>query len=171
MKRFRVGILGTLLLLLLWAVPAKAGAQTPPSPPATTQTNTTPPIDVNLNRIRTALGIMPSIRFDEPQIRFYVDVYGHEARFWDFIGTFDLKNGPTPHAGMTHQDFLDMVAPKNMNFGSPSLKGIAEVAAASLAGNYLLSKLREALRHAPTEADRRRIQAQIDRELAALAGK
>lgn len=170
MKRFRVGILG-ILLLLLWAMPAKAGAQTPPSPPATPQTQTPPAIDVNLTRIRTALEAMPSIRFDEPQIRFYVDVYGHAARFWDFIGTFDLKNGPTPRAGMTHQDFLDMVAPKNMNFGPPTVKGIAEAAAATLAGSYLLSKLRQALRHAPTEADRRRIQAQIDRELAALAGK
>jgi hypothetical protein len=164
-----------ILLLLLWAMPLPAWAQTTASSSNPAQKTTSPPgslpVELDLNRIRTALLKEPVIRFDDVPLRFYVEIYGRQTRFWDFVGTFDLKNGPVPGAGMTHQEFLNQVTPKNMYFGSPSIGQIAKVAAEGLASTYLLSKLREALKHAPTEADARRIQAQIDRELAALAGK
>jgi hypothetical protein len=171
MKRFRVGILG-ILLLLLWAVPATAGAQTPPSPAPSTQSKPTLPVDVNLNKIRTALQLDPGIRFDENQIRFYVDVYGHQTRFWDFIGTFDLKNGPTPHAGMTHQDFVNMVTPKDLYSSAGfTASEMTQLALTNVVGHYVLRKLIEELKNTRDERQAQRIRAQIDRELAALAGK
>jgi hypothetical protein len=178
MNRYRSGF-GTLgILLLLWAVPAPVKAQTPvPLPQNPQQKSPSPgsmPVEIDLNKIRNALAKDPLVRFDDVTMKFYVEVYGQQTRFWDSVGSFDFRNGPVPGAGMTHQEFLNQVAPKNAYFGPPTAKGVAMVAAGTAAfagGSYLLTKLREALKHAKTDNERKRIQDQIDRELAALTAK
>ena len=177
-SRAGAGTLG-ILLLLLWAVPASAWAQTTASPPASTsaQSGSTPgsmPVAIDLNKIRNALLKDPPIRFDDVKPKFYVEIYGRQARFWDFVGSFDFRSGPVPRAGMTHQEFVDHVTPKDLYFGPPTVGGVAKIVAATAAfagGTYVLVKLRDALKNAKTEGERQRIQAQIDRELSALAVK
>jgi hypothetical protein len=179
MDRYRVGGGAKgILLLLLWAVPASTWAQTTTPPAASSaqagSSSGSLPVEIDLNKIRQALLKDPPVNFEDVKPRFYVEIYGHQARFWDFVGSFDFRAGPVPRAGMTHREFLDQVTPKNMYFGPPTMGDVAKIAAASAAfigGNYVLSKLRQALKSAKTEEERARIQAQIDRELAALAGK
>jgi hypothetical protein len=168
MRRLPAGIPGILLLLMVQVVPADA--QTTPPPPPVSVTVTLPDA-IDVSKIKAGLAQPAPVVFDTRHLNYYLDIFNHQPSFMDFVGSFDLKNGPTPHAGMTHQDFLDQVSPKNFYFGSPSVKNVAELGALGLGGNYVLRKLVDALHHAPSEAEAKRIRAQIDRELAALGGK
>jgi len=147
------------------------------SSPSTSQVPSPRTLPVNIDQIRRQLEQQPAVRLDDQQLRFYVLVLGKEPpKFMDFIGDYDLRNGPTKGgAPMTHQEFLSMVTPKELNelMGSTSSSAfaMAQAAVMNAAVQTLLKKGLEEMRQAYDEHERQAIRDRIDRELAALLSK
>lgn len=170
-----------LILLLLvgdggWLSPA--WAQTAP-PVVTSGTGTQPaaqnpppPLPVDLNRIKGALESPVKVRIDDGRIRFYAETVERAGpSFKELTVNFDLRNGPVPGAGMTHQEFLTMVTPKEL-YGSGGIKPMEtlEWGLVNYVGWWAIRKLYKELSEATDERRINEIRKQIDRELAALKG-
>ncbi len=91
------------------------------------------------------------------------------------VGSFDLFRGPVPHAGMTHQEFLQSTRPKDMYSSAGFTPGdVIRWGLLSYAegkGYELIRKGIQELATAKTEAERKQIRLKIERELAALRGE
>ena len=120
-----------LILLLLvgdggWLSPASAQTvppvvSSPPTPPAAGQ-DPPPTLPVNIDRIKGALVAPARVRIDDGKIRFYTETVAPSGpTFKELTVNFDLRNGPVPGAGMTHQEFLSMVTPEEASLYSPML--------------------------------------------------
>jgi hypothetical protein len=137
-----------------------------------------PPVAVTesqMAQIRRALGQPTVLRLDERQLRFYLEVVGRQPRKFsaaEFFKGYDLINGPTARGNpMSHQEFLDMVNPKELH----STAGITpaemlQCAMTNWLGQSLLKKALDDVRNARTEKEVQEIRERIDRELAALRG-
>ena len=155
-----------------------AGNGTPQSQPATTndkqsspQTGAVPTAE-SLQRIKRALAKPPTVRIDGQQLRFYAEVVAKMPSFADFITPGeDLKNGPVKGAGMTHQEFVNMVTPQLVN-SSAGITGLEtlQFALTNWAAQSLIRKAMSEFREARSEAEVRAIRERIDKELAALRG-
>jgi hypothetical protein len=169
------------LLLAAFAGRARLSAQTPPQvPPAQTPSQTqpvtpaAPTIDAaELDKIKEALAQSPPLNLDGRQLRFYVLVYAKQPRFADFVGKFDLKNGPVPRAGMTHQDFLNLVTPKELYASSGGITPFESLqfAITNWAAQAIIKRGLQEIRDARSEREVQAIRERIDKELAALIGK
>jgi hypothetical protein len=150
---------------------AWAQTATPPDPPtAQTQSNTRLPID--LSRIREGLERPQSAtRFDDGRLRFLVEVEEKAPWFEKFTMGFDFKTGLVPGAGMTHQEFLNQVTPKEL-YSSGGITALDQLqwGAVNYVAVWTVKRLYKELSEAKTEWRRKQIQQQIDRELAALKG-
>src|SRR5262249_37546012 len=118
----------------------------------------------------------PAVKLDEQQLRFYVLVFGKQVKFSDFIGDYDLLHGPTKGgAAMTHQEFLSMVTPRELNelFGATSSSSFAMFQAALMnaAGQLLIKKGVQQLRNAKNDQEVQEIRQRIDQELSNLNDK
>lgn len=146
---------------------SRAWAQTssPPTPPATE-------LPVDLGRIREGLAQpIPAKRFDDGRLRFFAETQEKLPSFEALTFGFNLFHGPVPGAGMTHQDFLNMVTPKYLN-SSGGIRAIEtlEWGLVNYIGQWTIKRLYKELTEAKTALRKRQIQQQIDRELAALKG-
>jgi hypothetical protein len=170
------------------AQPPSAQAATPPATPAAAPAapaakpyvpifpeTTQYPVDVE--RVKERVEQLPAVKFDEQQTRFYVLIVAKEPDFIEkWAKDYDFRNGPTRRgAAMTHNEFLNMVTPKELNelFGATSASSFAmfQAALTNAAGQALIKKGIEAIRNARNEREIQAIRQQIDRELAALLGK
>lgn len=169
-----------LILLLLigdgeWLSPARAQTVPPPvptpqAPPAPQDPPPTLPVD--LRRIKGGLAAPIRVRIDDGKIRFYTETVAHAPiSFKTLSVNFDLRYGPVPGAGMTHQEFLTMVTPKEL-YGSGGIKPLEtlEWGLVNYVGWWAVRKLYKELSEAKDERRREEIRKQIDRELAALRG-
>jgi len=164
----------TVAIVAVCAGAAFAQGQPPPLPSTTTTpANGQPRLYIDLNKIKTALATPPAVDFTERQLSFYVLIYAKQPKFTDFIGKFDLKNGPVPHSAMTHQDFLNRVTPKELYSGSGGITAMEALqwAITNMAAQTIIKRGLEDIRNARDASEIRSIRARIDRELAALAGK
>jgi hypothetical protein len=158
--------------LLTIATPVRTSAAAPqqtaqpaaPSAPAQSPA----PLPVDTSRIREALAQPSTVRLDTGR-RFHVEVIGQRPLFTGLGPGVDLRYGPVPRSGMTHQDYLGLVTPRELS--QPTGAAAVETLMGGLVGagafnliNTLLGKLEKA--HSAWEV--RRIREQIDRELAAL---
>ena len=161
------------------AVPGAAIAQEPPAAPSqspSTQTATAPaapPATTDLERVKAQLQrSSPTLRLDEDPLRFYVEVVAKQPSIADLIGTYDLINGATKGgAVMTHQEFLNMVTPREF-YGSGGIKSyeLLQFALTNWLGQQVIKRAIEDLRNARTEREVQEIRQRIDRELASLKG-
>ncbi|MBI4475873.1 MAG: hypothetical protein HY654_01800 [Acidobacteria bacterium] len=113
-------------MLLLLAAPGFA--QTPQDPPANDPPAKPDPtgvarvdvdeLPISIARIQRKLAQTPPSSRSGLKLEYYVEVVG-KAPPIDVFGTFDVKNGPVPWAGMTHREFLDLVTPQE--FRSPPM--------------------------------------------------
>lgn len=177
MARRLAGLMALLATLYAWP----AAAQQQPTTPTTTAPATTSqassstaavPSAENLQRIKTALAKPVTVRLDGPQLRFYAEVVAKMPTFADFIYSGDdLRNGPVKGAGMTHQEFMNMVTPQliNSSAGITAMETL-QGALVNWAAQSLIRKAMSAYREAHSEAEVRAIRQQIDKELAALRG-
>lgn len=161
-NRYGQGVTGVILAALLGAGPVGLSAQAADPAPVITQTQ--------LNRIRKALDSSPSVNLDEDQLRYYVRILASQPNFSEFLKGYDFKNGPTRRGNpMTHQEFLNMVTPKEMNSsGGITAMETLQFAFTNWLGQTLVKKAIEDLRNAKTEREIQEIRDRIDRELAAL---
>ena len=89
-------------------------------------------LPVDLDRIQRALAKTPMLRFDElDKPVFRVQVFGENPTIEDILGP-DWAKGPVKHGSMTHQEFLNMVTPTDVQgYAAFSNKEGATVAATS----------------------------------------
>ena len=115
-------IRGLLVLTLAWT-DQSATPQTQPSV-STGQEKPQPTIDpavlpVSLDRIQRALERTPMLRFDvNDRPIFRVQVFGEKPSIEDILGP-DFAKGPVPYGAMTHQEFLNLVTPKEVQGYAP----------------------------------------------------
>lgn len=167
------------LLLLLTAGAQSLAAQTPAqSPPVQTPAAPagSPSLPVDLNRIRTGVyAKAPVIFMDSDTLRIYVNTVAPSPKFSDMVGSFDLFRGPVPHSGMTHQEMVQMTRPKDMySAGGLTVGDMFRFAALTFIEGKAFELMRKAalaMRNAKTEAEKKEIQARIERELLALKGE
>ncbi len=126
--------------------------------------------EADLGRIRKALETAPTLNLDENQLRYYVRILAQRPDFLDFMKGYDFKNGPTRRGNpMTHQEFLAMVTPKEMNSsGGITAMETLQFAFTNWLGQSLVKKAIEDLKNAKSEREVQEIRDRIDRELAAL---
>lgn len=171
---FRILACPVLLLLLAGdaGLASQAWAQTI-APPTTSQPPTTAlPSDLNLGRIRSGLEQpkAPTI-FDDGRLRFFSETNEKAPSFESFTVGFNLRTGRVPGAGMTHQEFLNQVTPKNL-YSSGGINALDQLqwGLVNYAAIWTVKRLYKELDEARTAWRRNQIQQQIDRELAALRG-
>ncbi len=148
----------------------------PAAPDGQAPSQGSPPLPVDLDHVQQQAERRPTLKLDEQQLRFYVLVFGKQPKFSDFVGDYDLLHGPTRGgAAMTHQEFLNMVTPRELNelFGATSSSSFAMFQAALMnaAGQLLIKKAVQQLRGARDEREVQEIRQRIDRELSALNGE
>ena len=98
-------------------------------------------LPVDLDRIQRALANTPRLRFDEKDRPvFRVQVFGEKPTIADILG-LDEPTRPVPHSTLTHQEFLAMVTPKDMQgYGGFTNTEGATIAATSFALQWTLQK-------------------------------
>jgi hypothetical protein len=96
---------------------------------------------VDLERIQKALANTPRLQFDASQRPvFRVQVFGEKPTIDDILGP-DWAKGPVPHGAMTHQEFLNLVTPKDVQGYAPfSNEQAATVATTSFLLQWALQK-------------------------------
>ncbi len=169
----RLGYLPLLLLAGARPVAAQTPTQSPPvqSPAASAGYN----VPVDLDKIKTGVLIPKTLTLmDADTMRIYVSTVAPFPKFKDIVGGFDLFNGAVPGAGMTHREFVESTRPNKMYSSvGVSVGEMAKAAALMFAQSKAFDLLRKgalALREAKTDAERKEIQARIEKELAALKG-
>lgn len=172
---FRALACPALLLLLAGDVglvsPAWAQTTTPPTtsqaPPASKL-----PSDLDLSRIRSGLDQPKTASlFGDGRLRFFAETNEKAPSFEAFTVGFNLRMGPVPGAGMTHQEFLNQVTPKNL-YSSGGINALEQLewGLVNYAALWTVKRLYKELDEARTTWRKKQIQQQIDRELAALRG-
>jgi hypothetical protein len=171
------------LILLLGSAPTQGAApqgtppQTPPqqSSPLTQKPEGGPvkvapdELPVSLDRIQQALAKTPMLRFDtkdRPVIR--VEIFGEKPTIEDILGP-DFAKGPVKYGSMTHQEFLDMVTPKDVQgYAAFSNKEGATVAATSFLLQWTLQKAIQKFRETKDERARAAARQEVIDALNAL---
>jgi hypothetical protein len=170
----RARTFGALLFLVVSAAaPAPAAAQAP-APGSAGATNEAPLTlsRTELERIRVALNQPATLKLDDRQLRFYLEVVAKQPQFSapEFFKGFDLLNGPTKRGSpMSHQEFVNMVTPKELySSGGITAVETLQFALTNWLSQSLLKKALEDVREAKTDREVQQIRERIDRELEAL---
>jgi hypothetical protein len=164
-----------LIVLMTWlpALPVtQAAGQAQQSVPAPQKPQTQPPkvdpeaLPVSLDRIQRALAKTPRLTFDEQDRPiFRTEVFGEKPTIEDILGP-DWATGPVKYGSMTHQEFLNMVTPKDVQgYAAFSNEEAATVAATSFLLQWTLLK---AIRQYNESADARAREAARKEVLDAL---
>jgi hypothetical protein len=162
---------------------AEAQAQPQPQPQAvdkdkedgggTASASSEPAVDadalpVNINRIRKALSRAPAIRPENTRAVFRVQVFSRSPTIDDILGP-DWRKGPTPLGAMSHQEFLNLVTPTDVQgYAAFDNKQAVTVAATSFALQWAVSKAMKKLDEAMTERQKDAARKEVDEALAAL---
>lgn len=166
-----------LLLFLLVGVglPQQASAQpaTDGVSPAAAVQDDGPTVDpdaigISVDRIQKAVSKPPAIELTENRQVFRVEVFGAKPTIEDILGP-DFLKGPVPYSPMTHQEFLNMVTPKDVQGYAAFTNGQGMVVAAtSIALQWTLQKAIDKYREARTERARESARREVQEALDAL---
>ena len=100
---------------------------------------------------------------------FRVEVFGRKPTIEDILGP-DFLKGPVPYGGMTHQEFLNMVTPKDVQgYAAFTNKEGMTVAATSLALQWALQKAIHKFEQARNEREKEAARREVQDALADLA--
>ena len=157
-------------LILLLGV-AQATAQPPAAPQQKPPAEKVKPeeLPVSLDRIQKALANTPKLRFDEQQKPvFRVQIFGANPTIDEILGP-DWAKGPVPYGGMTHQEFLNMVTPKDVQgYSAFSNSEGATIAATSFALQWALQKAVKKFKESGDEREREAARQEVLEALNAL---
>ena len=171
--RFANIALCVVTLLVGHGAVAFAGQQ--PEPPAAAPVDGEPPavidpdaLPVNLARIQRALARVPAIRPESSRPVFRIQVFSRKPTIDDILGP-DWRKGPTPFGAMTHQEFLNLVTPKDVQgYAAFDNKQALTVAATSFALQWALKQAIKKFDDARTERAKEAARKEVDEALAAL---
>jgi hypothetical protein len=125
-------------------------------------------LPVDLDKIQRALSRPPAIRLSSTRQVFRVEVFGRKPTIEDILGP-DYLVGPVPYGGMTHQEFLNMVTPKDVQgYAAFSNKQAITVAATSLALQWALRQAIQKYNDAKEDRAREAARKEVEEALAAL---
>jgi hypothetical protein len=132
-------------VMLVWTTQGTPPPQQAPpatqEKPAAPQQPTPADLPVSLDRIQKALEKTPKLRFDQNNKPvFRVQVFGPKPTIEDILGP-DFAKGPVPYGGMTHQEFLSLVTPKEFQgYAGYSNEEGMQLAATSFLFQWALQK-------------------------------
>lgn len=142
-----------------------APQQTAP-PVSTTQSQGDLP--VSLDRIQRALAAPPPIDLKEQHPVFRLEVFGKKPTLEDLLGE-KFWIGATPFGGMTHQEFMDMVTPKEaQGLNAFTGKYLLAQAALTLSEQWALKQAIRKYRDATEDREREAARKEVMDALAAL---
>ena len=141
----------------------------PPQKPAAAATVDPKELPVSLDRIQKALVNTPKLRFDtEGRPVFRVQVFGEQPTIDDILGP-DWATGPVKFGGMTHQEFLTMVTPKEMQgYAEYTNAEGAQIAASSFVLQWTLQKALRKFRETKDAREREAARREVIDALNAL---
>jgi hypothetical protein len=131
-----------------------------------------PPGDlpVSIERIQRALARSPAIRLDKDHV-YRVEIIGRKPTIEDILGRDYLK-GPTPAGAPTHQEFLDLVTPKDYQgyaaYGNREGMQVAATSFAFATAQWALQKAIHKFETAKQERDREAARKEVQEALAEL---
>jgi hypothetical protein len=165
------------VILVLTLGTPQSPATTPAAAPdeATTQqaqapTPTVDPdsIGVSLERIQKGVAKPQALKLTENRQIYRVEIFGAKPTVEDILGP-DFWRGPVPYSGMTHQEFLDLVTPKDVQgYAAFSNKQGMVVAATSIALQWALQKALDKFKDARNERAKEAAQKEVQDALDAL---
>lgn len=168
-----------LFLLAVLAAPASSAwarqldgesAPQPGEPAATAPATGIDPdaLPVNIDRIQRRLSRPPAIRPESGRTVFRTTVFGRNPTIDEILGP-DWRKGPTPLGGMSHQEFLNVVTPKDVQGYAPyDNKQAMVIAATSFALQWALKQAVKKLDDAKTARQKEAAQKEVDEALADL---
>jgi hypothetical protein len=160
-----------LIVFSLFAAQAQPQQSKPTTstPPANAAKVDPADLPVSLDRIQRALAKTPVMKFDQEQKPvFRVQVFGDKPTIEEILGE-DFGKGPVPYGGMTHQEFLNMVTPKDVQgYAAFSNKEGATVAATSFLLQWALQKALVKYRETRDERAREAARQEVLEALNAL---
>jgi hypothetical protein len=165
-----------LALLICLQQPAGSAPARPPNTaqqPAPAQTAPDQPLKpddlpVSLDRIQRALEAPPAITLKEEHPTFRLEVFGKKPTLEDILGE-KFWLGPTPYGGMTHQEFLSMVTPKEFQpYAGFTGKYLLAETALTLAQTWALKAAIRKFQDAKEEREREAARKEVMDALAAL---
>jgi hypothetical protein len=168
--------------VLLGASPQQSNAS-PPADAAATQPTAQAPstpvrvdpdeLPISLKRIQRALSRPPVVRIREPEMRqgrplYRVDVEAEKLDIVDLLGK-DFLRGQASYGGMSHQEFLDLVTPKDVQgYAAFSNKQGLVVAATSIALQWAVLKAIDEFKKAKDAREREAARKEVQEALEAL---
>jgi hypothetical protein len=137
------------------AAPAPTQASKPaPASKSADQSSTSGDLPVSLDRIERALAAPPPLELKEKYPIFRLDIYGSKPTLEDILGE-KFWVGPASYGGMTHQDFMEMSTPKEMQpYAGFTGKYLAATAALTLAEEWAVKTALHKYRDAKTDHER-----------------
>jgi hypothetical protein len=125
-------------------------------------------LPVSLERIKRDLSRTPAIRLQGDRNVYRVEVIGRKPTIEDILGPDYLK-GPTPAGAPTHQEFLDLVTPKDFQgYAAFSNREAMTVAATSFALQWALQRAIHKFETAKQEREREAARKEVQEALAEL---
>jgi hypothetical protein len=155
---------------------ATAGPQQPASPPQQSQAASEPApkpsasadLPVSLERIERALAAPPPVGFKEQHPIFRVEIYGRKPTLEDLLGE-KFWIGPAPYAGMTHQEFMTMSTPKELQpYAGFTGKYLVAETALTLAEQWALKQALHKFKEARSDHEREAARKEVLDALAEL---
>ena len=142
------------------------GAPAPAGPAAASVDADRLPVDID--KIQRALSRPPALTLETNRSVFRVEIFGRRPTIEDILGR-DFLRGPVPGAGMTHQEFLNMVTPKDVQgYAAFDNKQAFTVAATSLALQWALQKAVQKFNDAKEDRAREAARREVEEALAEL---
>jgi hypothetical protein len=166
-------------VFVMVALLGAGGPQSPTPPPIPEEAPGTPTaapapavdpeaIGVSLERIQKAVAKPQAIKLTENRQVFRVEVFGSNPTIEDILGP-DYLRGPVPYSGMSHQEFLNMVTPKDVQgYAAFSNKQGMVVAATSIALQWALQKALHKYKEAKNERAKLAASREVQEALDAL---
>ena len=125
-------------------------------------------LPVDFEKIQRALEREPAIRVEERGTKFRVEIFGTKPTIEEILGP-EFWRGPVAYGGMTHQEFLNMVTPKDVQgYAAFDNKQGAVVAITSFAFQYALAKAIKKFNEAKKEREREEARQEVAEALEAL---
>jgi hypothetical protein len=159
-------------LFLMLALPQSAGAGSQDNG-SQVASETVAGIDpdalpVNLDRIQRGLSRPPAINPSSTRLVYRIEVFGRKPTITDILGPDYLK-GPAMAGPMTHQEFLNLVTPKDVQgYAAFDNKQGIMVAATSFALQWALRQAIQKFDDAQTARQKEAARKEVDEALAAL---